>query len=101
MIIMLFMLSPSLPLPLSISSLLTAASNADFYVSGVRFNHEVNQENSRYQKCMTLTAVDDILPEENEFFRISISSSDSLIDIEESTVRVYITDNGTKPLRNE
>lgn len=70
-------------------------------MSGVNINHEVNQENRRYQKCKTLTAVDDNLPEENEFFRISISSSDSLIHIEESIVRVYITDNGTKPLRNE
>ena len=52
--------------------------------------------NSHFQKCMTLAAIDDDLPEEREFFRISVSSSDSLVDIDQrSSVRIYITDNGT------
>ena len=48
-----------------------------------------------FQKCMTLAAVDDVVPEETEFFRVSISSMDELVDIDEhSSVRIYITDNG-------
>ena len=79
------MLSPPPP-PLS----LPAAINADFYVSGVTFNQEDNQ----LRKCMTLTTVDDILPEQKEFFRIRVSSSDNLVNIQHSTVKIYITDNG-------
>ena len=44
---------------------------------------------------MTLAAVDDNLPEETEFFRVTISSTDELVDIDQRrAVRVYITDNG-------
>ena len=44
---------------------------------------------------MTLAAVDDVLPEEKEFFRIRVSSSDSFVNIQQSTVKIYITDDGT------
>ena len=66
----------------------------DFFVSGVRFNTQQDGDESYFQKCMTLSAVDDNFPEEKEFFRISLSSSDSLVDFERTMVRIYITDNG-------
>ncbi|CAI8019496.1 hypothetical protein GBAR_LOCUS11718 [Geodia barretti] len=74
---------------LSITTITGTAINVDFYVSGVTFNQEDNQ----FRKCMTLTAVDDILPEQKEFFRIRVSSSDNLVNIQHSTVKIYITDN--------
>ena len=49
-----------------------------------------------FQKCMTLAAADDDLPEETEFFRVTISSTDEVVEIDQRrSVRVYITDNGT------
>ena len=68
-----------------------AATNVDFFVAGIQLNGMGN----RFQKCMTMTAVDDDLPEDTEYFRIRVSSSDSLVDIDRrNPVRVYITDNG-------
>ena len=47
-----------------------------------------------FQKCMILAAVDDDLPEQTEYFRLSVSTTESLVDIQRPIVRIYITDNG-------
>ena len=44
---------------------------------------------------MMMAATDDDIPEEKEFFRLNVSSSDSMVDVDErSSVRIYINDNG-------
>lgn len=69
----------------------SGSSNFDYYVSGV----QIHGGGNTFQKCMTLAAVDDDLPEEMEFFRVTISSADEFVDIaQRSSVRVYVTDNG-------
>lgn len=43
---------------------------------------------------MTLAAVDDDLPEQTEYFRLSVSTTEPLVDIQHPIVKICITDNG-------
>ena len=43
---------------------------------------------------MTLAAVDDDLPEQMEYFQLTVSTNESLVYIQRPIVRIYITDNG-------
>lgn len=70
-----------------------AASNTDFSVSGSELQF-IAERGGVFQKCMTLAAVDDDLPEQMEYFRLSVSTTEPLVDIQRPTVRIYITDNG-------
>lgn len=47
-----------------------------------------------FQKCMSVTAVDDELPEQMEYFQFSVSTNEDLVDIRRPTVSIYIIDNG-------
>lgn len=71
------------------------ASNLDFFVAGIHDQlHRITAEGDIIQKCMTLAAEDDALPEDEESFRVSVSSVDSRVTINRNSVRIYITDNG-------
>lgn len=70
---------------------LIAAGNTDFSVSGSELQFTTE---GVFRKCMTLAAVDDDLSEQMEYFRLSVSTTEPLVDIPRALVRIYIIDNG-------
>ena len=70
------------------------AKTLDYFISGNRLERW-NFEGNIFQKCITLSAVDDVLPEASEFVTVRVSTNDSLVTLDRESVRVYITDNGT------
>ena len=71
----------------------TAADTSDFIVTDGL--DALSAPGPRTLKCVTITAVDDRVPEGDEYITVSLSTSDPLVDIQHDSVSVTITDNGT------
>ena len=71
----------------------TAADTSDFTVGDGL--DALSAPGPRTLKCVTITAVDDRVPEGDEYITVSLSTSDSLVNIQRDSVNVTIMDNGT------